>query len=64
MWTCLFRTSLASSESDQGYESYEMNHHRFHIEESPKGTLTVTPYFSRVQPVIRLDTGIPTSVLH
>ena len=45
-------------------ESYEMNHHRFHIEESPKGTLAVTPYFSRVQPVIRLDTGIPTSVLH
>ena len=43
---------------------YEMNHHRFHFEESASGTLAVTPYFSRVQPIIRLDTGMPASVLH
>lgn len=47
-----------------GTEKYELNHHNFHIEESPNGTLAVTPYFSRVQPVIRLDTEIPSSVLH
>ena len=47
-----------------GSRGYEMNHHRFHFEESPGGTLAVTPYFSRVQPLIRLVTGIPASVLH
>ena len=47
-----------------GGASYELNHHRFHFEESPEGTLAATPYFSRVQPLIRLDTGIPASVLH
>lgn len=43
---------------------YRLNHHRFHIEESSRGTLVVTPYFSRVQPVIRLDTRISTTVLN
>ena len=47
-----------------GCAIYEMNHHRFHFEESPQGTLAATPYFSRVQPLIRLDTGLPASVLH
>lgn len=45
-------------------ERYELNHHKFHIEESPNGTLVATPYFSRVQPVVRLDTGIAASVLN
>ena len=45
-------------------EAYVLNHHRFHIEKSPTGTLAVTPYYSRVQPVIRLDTGIAASVLN
>ena len=47
-----------------GTKRYELNHHEFHIEQTPEGTLTVTPYFSRVQPVIRLDTRIPVSVLN
>lgn len=47
-----------------GTERFELSHDRFHFEESPEGTLAVTPYFSRVQPVIRLDTGIYLSVLH
>ena len=47
-----------------GVGEYRMNLHRFHIEESSAGTLVATPYFSRVQPLIRLDTGIPASVLH
>ena len=45
-----------------GSDRYEMNHHRFHFEESPMGTLAATPYFSRVQPLIRLDTGMPAPV--
>ena len=47
-----------------GAATYELNHHRFHFEESPEGTLAATPYFSRVQPLIRLNTEIPASVLH
>ena len=47
-----------------GSGGYAMNHHRFHFEQSPLGTLAVTPYFSRVQPLIRLDTGMSASVLH
>ena len=47
-----------------GSDRYRMNHHRFHFEESREGTLVATPYFSRVQPVIRLDTGHPMSVIH
>lgn len=43
---------------------YRMNHHRFHIELSPDGTVVATPYYARVQPIIRLDTGIPASVIH
>ena len=43
---------------------YRMNHHRFHIELSPGGTVVATPYYARVQPIIRLDTGIPASVIH
>lgn len=30
----------------------------FHLETSPGGTLVATPYFSRVQPIVRLDTGV------
>ena len=45
-------------------EPYRMNHHRFHLETSPAGTLVATPYYARVQPIIRLDTGMPASVLH
>ena len=47
-----------------GSSRYELNHHRFHFEESPGGALAATPYFNRVQPIIRLDTGIPASVLN
>ena len=47
-----------------GPGKYVLNHHRFHFEESPWGTLVATPYFSRVQPLIRLDTGMSASVLH
>ena len=43
---------------------YRMNHHRFHMEKSPGGTVVATPYYARVQPIIRLDTGIPASVIH
>ena len=47
-----------------GSGSYILNHHRFNFEESPEGTLSVTPYYSRVQPLVRLDTGMPASVLN
>ena len=43
---------------------YRINHHRFHLETSPAGTLVATPYHARVQPIIRLDTGMPAFVLH
>ena len=36
---------------------YSLFHHAFHFEISPNDTLVVTPYFSLVQPIIRLDTG-------
>ncbi len=36
---------------------YHLAHSAFHFETSPNDTLIVTPYFSRVQPIIRLDTG-------
>ena len=35
-----------------------MNEDLFHFETSPNGTLVATPYFSRVQPIIRMDTGV------
>ena len=35
-----------------------MNADLFHFETSPNGTLVATPYFARVQPIVRLDTGI------
>ena len=35
-----------------------MNADLFHFETSANGTLVATPYFSRVQPIVRLDTGI------
>ena len=41
--------------SDGG--EYKLAHNVFYFETSPKCTLVVTPYFSRVQPIIRLDTG-------
>ena len=36
---------------------YHLAHEAFYFETSPRGTLVVTPYFSRVQPIVRLDTG-------
>ncbi len=36
---------------------YRLAYDTFHFETSPNDTLVVTPYFSRVQPIIRLDTG-------
>ena len=39
-------------------EPHRMNHHRFHLEQSRGGTLVATPYYARVQPIIRLDTGL------
>lgn len=41
--------------SDGG--EYGLAHDAFYFETSARGTLVVTPYFSRVQPIIRLDTG-------
>ncbi len=38
-------------------EGYKLAHDAFYFETSAKDTLVVTPYFSRVQPIIRLDTG-------
>ena len=35
-----------------------MNADLFHFETSANGTLVATPYFARVQPIVRLDTGI------
>lgn len=40
-----------------------MNEDLFHFETSQDGTLVATPYFSRVQPMPRLDTGIGAGVL-
>ncbi len=36
---------------------YRLAHDAFYFETSPEGSLVVTPYFSRVQPIVRLDTG-------
>ena len=36
---------------------YRLEHDMFHFEASADGTLAVTPYFFRVQPIVRLDTG-------
>ena len=36
---------------------YKLAHDAFYFETSPEDTLVATPYFSRVQPIIRLDTG-------
>ena len=38
-----------------------LNEDLFHIETSPGGTLIATPYYSRVQPIVRLDTGLVVS---
>ena len=46
---------VLGSRNDEG--EYKLAHDAFHFETSPKGALVVTPYFSRVQPIIRLDTG-------
>lgn len=35
-----------------------MNADLFHFETSANGALVATPYFSRVQPIVRLDTGL------
>ena len=36
---------------------YHLARDAFYFEESPSRTLTATPYHSRVQPIVRLDTG-------
>lgn len=36
---------------------YQLAHDTFYFETSPTGTSVVTPYHSRVQPIVRLDTG-------
>lgn len=46
---------VLGSRSDEG--EYRLAHDAFYFETSPEDTLVVTPYFSRVQPIIRLDTG-------
>ena len=38
-----------------------LNEDLFHFETSPSGTLIATPYYSRVQPIVRLDTGVGVS---
>ena len=40
-----------------------LNEDLFHFETSRNGTLVVTPYFSLVQPMPRLDTGIGADIL-
>lgn len=50
--------------SRSGAVQHTMNHHRFHFESSQHGTLVVTPYFYRVQPIVRLDTGLSATVVH
>ena len=37
--------------------TYQLAHDTFYFETSPCETLVVTPYFSRVQPIVRLETG-------
>ncbi len=43
--------------SRRGEGEYELAHDAFYFENSSRDTLIVTPYFSRTQPIIRLDTG-------
>ena len=43
--------------SRNGEGEYNLAHDAFYFETSSEGTLVVTPYFSRVQPIVRLDTG-------
>ena len=38
-------------------DRYRLAHDSFYFENSSRNTLVVTPYFSRAQPIIRLDTG-------
>ncbi len=60
----LVQNELGVLGASVGGAPHRMNRHRFHLERSPRGTLVATPYFARVQPVIRLDTGIRATVLH
>jgi hypothetical protein len=46
---------VLGSRTDEG--EYNLANDAFYFETSPEGTLVVTPYFSRVQPIVRLDTG-------
>lgn len=46
---------VLGSRTDGG--EYNLAHDTFYFETSPEGTLVVTPYFSHVQPIVRLDTG-------
>ena len=46
---------VLGSKSDGG--EYNLAHDAFYFETSSEGALVVTPYFSRVQPIVRLDTG-------
>ena len=46
---------VLGSRNDKG--EYNLAHDAFYFETSLGDTLVVTPYFSRIQPIIRLDTG-------
>lgn len=46
---------VLGSRSDPG--EYKLAHDAFYFETSSEGTLVATPYFSHVQPIVRLDTG-------
>ena len=46
---------VLGSRSDRG--EYKLAHDAFYFETSPGDTLVATPYFSRIQPIIRLNTG-------
>ena len=46
---------VLGSRSEGG--EYNLAHDAFYFETSSKDTLVATPYYSRVQPIIRLDTG-------
>ena len=46
---------VLGSRRDDG--EYKLAHDAFYFENAPGRSLVVTPYFSRTQPIIRLDTG-------
>ena len=46
---------VLGSRHDAG--QYELARDSFYFENAPGGSLVVTPYYSRTQPIVRLDTG-------